>query len=113
MIHLRVSIMIQFVFEYLFNQDHNLRMTTHHTDGKKPARGGHLDMDITGDELLFEVRGPCGKVWRLYLDGRIEGFPDGVTIQNYAFPLWAALAGKVNCKRAIGIGAEQADSISV
>ena len=40
MIHLRVSIMIQCLFEYLFNQDHNPLMTTHHTDEKKPARGG-------------------------------------------------------------------------
>ena len=38
-----MSIMIQYLFEYLFNCGHNPPMTTHHTDEKKPALGGLSD----------------------------------------------------------------------
>lgn len=32
---------------------------------------------MKGDELLFELRAPGGEVYRLYLDGRAEGFLAG------------------------------------
>ena len=47
---------------------------------------------MEGDELLFELRGPDGHVWRLYLDGRAEGFPPGTLVCNFAFPLACAHA---------------------
>lgn len=49
---------------------------------------------MDGDELLFELRGPDGHVWRLYVDGRAEGFPLGTLVRNFALPLaWAHAAG--------------------
>lgn len=48
-----------------------------------------------GDELLFQLHGPEGKTWRLYLNGRIEGFPDGTLILNHALPLVNKLLGEV------------------
>lgn len=57
---------------------------------------------MKGDELLFELRAPGGEVYRLYLDGRAEGFPDGTAVQNLAFPLWCALVGEVKGQ---GVGA--------
>ena len=30
----------------------------------------------------FEVRSPDGHVWKVYADGRTEGFPEGSTIFN-------------------------------
>ncbi len=50
---------------------------------------------MQGDELLFELQGPDGHSWRLHLDGRVEGFPDGVAVVNHALPLVASLIGKV------------------
>lgn len=47
---------------------------------------------MEGDELLFELRGPDGHVWRLYLDGRAEGFLPGTLVCNFAFPLACAHA---------------------
>ena len=46
---------------------------------------------MESDELLYEMRGPDGHVWRVNLDGRIEGFPDGTVILNRAIPLVDAL----------------------
>ncbi|WP_423459943.1 hypothetical protein [Ottowia sp. VDI28] len=48
---------------------------------------------MDSDKLLFELLGPDGEVWRLYLDGRTEGFPQGTVMQNFAFPLWCTLVG--------------------
>ena len=48
-----------------------------------------------GNELLFEVRGPDGQAWKLYLDGRVEGFPAGAVMVNHALPLVNALIGEV------------------
>ncbi len=50
---------------------------------------------MEGDELLFELRGPDGHVWRLYLDGRVEGFAEGTTVVNHSLPLVLQLVGKV------------------
>lgn len=30
----------------------------------------------------FEVKSPDGHVWKIYADGRIEGFPEGSVIFN-------------------------------
>lgn len=59
-----------------------------------------------GDELLFELRGPDGQVWRLYLDGRAEGFPPGTAMENRALPLWCALVGKVGGKAAVDVSTQ-------
>ena len=47
---------------------------------------------MESNELLFELRGLDGHVWRLYLDGRAEGFPIGTVIVNRAKPLFESLA---------------------
>lgn len=62
-------------------------------------------------QLLFELRGPDGHIWRLYLDGRTEGFPAGTLTQNFAFPLWCALIGEGRKESAFNVCAQQADSI--
>lgn len=76
-------------------------MPTKSTDEKKPPAGVAERSDVNGDELLFELRSPSGEVWRLYLDGRADGFPAGTLIENYAFPRWMALKGegfeKITC----------------
>ncbi len=51
---------------------------------------------MEADELLFELRGPSGEVWRLYLDGRAEGFPEGTVVANHALPLASRMLGEVN-----------------
>ncbi len=45
-------------------------------------------------ELLFELRGPDGREWRLYENGRATGFPDGTTIVNRAKPLLDSMRGE-------------------
>lgn len=50
---------------------------------------------MQGDELLFELRGTDGHAWRLYMDGRIEGFPIGTLVANHALPLVSRLVGEV------------------
>jgi len=50
---------------------------------------------MQGDELLFELRGPDGNVWRLYLDGRTEGFPAGTIVSNFALAAHARMIGEV------------------
>lgn len=42
-------------------------------------------------ELLFELRTKDGHLYRIYLDGRYEGFPDGTYIVNKAAPLFYEL----------------------
>lgn len=39
-------------------------------------------------DAVFEVRRADGHVWRVYADGRIEGFPDGCVVINRV-PLYA------------------------
>ena len=47
------------------------------------------------DELLFELRASDGHVWRLYLDGRSEGFPAGTVVSNFASVACARMVGEV------------------
>lgn len=49
-----------------------------------------LNLGVPSDSLLFELT-HGDHVWRLYADGRIEGFPDGTTVFNMAAPVIAAL----------------------
>lgn len=49
-------------------------------DEKKPPHG-RLEM------CLFEVLGTNEAVWKLYADGRCEGFPEGVVVVNHALPM--------------------------
>ncbi|RZS35842.1 hypothetical protein EV687_0921 [Corticibacter populi] len=58
------------------------------------------------NELLFELRSQSGEVWKLYLNGVVEGFPLGTVVENRAFPLWCALAGEIRKQAAITIGAQ-------
>ena len=44
---------------------------------------------------LFELHGPSGHIWKLFEDGRKEGFPPGTVILNYARPLLASLRGRI------------------
>lgn len=60
---------------------------------------------MDGDELLFEMRGPDGHAWRVYLDGRVEGFPLGTTVVNRALPLVSRLVGEVE-KQAVPLAAK-------
>lgn len=50
---------------------------------------------MQGDELLFELLGPDGQVWRLYMNGRAEGFPPGTVVTNHALPLTYRVLGEV------------------
>ena len=44
--------------------------------------------------LLFELRGPDGEIWKLWADGRAEGFPTGTTLMNKAAPILYGLLAK-------------------
>ncbi len=47
-------------------------------------------------ELLFEVYAPLGQhCFKVYLDGTVEGFPDGAVVVNHALPLWNLMKGKL------------------
>ena len=52
-------------------------------------------MDVH-DDLLFELHGPDGQLWKLWANGRTEGFPCGTILVNGAAPLLAALLAKQN-----------------
>lgn len=41
-----------------------------------------LERKITMEQAAFEVRSPDGHVWKVYEDGRIEGFPVGCVVFN-------------------------------
>lgn len=58
-------------------------------------------------ELLFELHGPEGQIWRLYLDGRVEGFPAGTLVVNSCLPAMARMVGEVR-REGISLPAEQA-----
>ena len=51
-------------------------------------------MSTVLSELLFEFRGPGGEVWKVWADGRFEGFPGGTVIVNKAAPLLHSLLSK-------------------
>lgn len=63
-------------------------------DVKKPPQG-RLDYQNMVDELLFELIGPNGEVWKIYLNGTFEGFPPGTSGANYALPLVNAMIGEM------------------
>lgn len=64
-----------------------------------------------GDELIFEVLGADGHAWRIYLDGRVEGFPTGAVVVNHAVALVDALIGEVK-RKTQRVAAEQTDAAS-
>ena len=37
-------------------------------------------------EPLFELRGPGGQLWKLFANGRCDGFPSGTLVINRAAP---------------------------
>lgn len=41
--------------------------------------------------MLFELRSPGGHIWRLYENGKIEGFPECTLVINYAVPILTVL----------------------
>lgn len=49
------------------------------------------DTMMVSTEALFELHGKDGHVWRLFEDGRAEGFPQGTVVLNGAAPLLAEL----------------------
>lgn len=51
---------------------------------------------ISSDKPLFELRGPNGAAWKLYLNGHCDGFPEGVVILNSAAPVVDYLIAKVD-----------------
>lgn len=55
----------------------------------------HEQMIKLMDEQLFELIGPNGETWKLYADGRVEGFPPETTMVNYAMPILNALIGEI------------------
>lgn len=61
----------------------------------KPPQGRLEGFEMNGDELMFELRGPGGEAWLLYLDGRFEGFPQGTIILNHALPTVNRLLGEM------------------
>lgn len=58
------------------------------------------------DELLFELHGPDGQVWRVYLDGRVQGFPPGTKVVNHALPAVNRLIGEVKPHPATELSAQ-------
>ena len=62
---------------------------------KKNHPAGWSGVVMKPDELLFELRAPDGHVWRLYLDGRSEGFPAGTVVSNFASVACARMVGEV------------------
>lgn len=49
----------------------------------------------TPKELLYDLLGPNGEQWKIYLNGEFEGFPPGTSGTNYALPLVNAMIGEV------------------
>jgi hypothetical protein len=62
-----------------------------------PLHGGNMSNTDTVKEkqsihvLLFELRTKEGHTFKLFLDGRTEGFPDGTILTNHALPLFYKL----------------------
>lgn len=73
----------------------------------KSRLGGRLEGLGMDGELLFELHGPEGQIWRLYLDGRVEGFPAGTLVVNSCLPAMARMVGEVR-REGISLPAEQA-----
>lgn len=53
--------------------------------------------------LLFELIGQNGHIWKLYENGKIEGFPEGTVIINRAMPLLVALRSRIKDSPTSGI----------
>ncbi len=51
------------------------------------------------DKLLFEVTTKQGHKYKAYLNGKIEGFPEGSFLINHAFPLFSKLSATSNRPR--------------
>ena len=42
---------------------------------------------LASKEPMFELRSPTGEVWKLFANGKVEGFPEGTRLTNRAAPL--------------------------
>lgn len=50
-------------------------------------------MAVESNQSVFEVHEPAGRVYRIWADGRIEGFAPGATIINGIAPSFDYVAG--------------------
>jgi hypothetical protein len=48
------------------------------------------------DSLLFVVEDSGGHIFKIYLNGMVEGFGKGAKITNYAAPLFDAILSKLS-----------------
>ena len=48
---------------------------------------------LASKEPLFELRSSAGEVWKLFADGRTEGFPEEARLTNKAAPLFHLFLG--------------------
>ncbi len=65
-------------------------------------------------EILFELQTKDGHKYKLRLNGQTEGFPEGTTIVNRAYPLFCrqlALPVRKKNSQSICVSGKQTDSI--
>lgn len=72
---------------------------------KKTASRAVERIQMNSDELLFEMRGPKGEVWKLYADGCAVGFPPGTIVVNHSSPLVARRVGEM-IQKAVSLSAQ-------
>ena len=81
---------------------------------KDEYKGKTIVSPLDFSEILFELRTKDGHKYKLRLNGQTEGFPDGTTIVNRAYPLFCrqlALPIREKDSQNICISGKQTDSI--
>ena len=63
------------------------------------------------DKPLFEIRGRDGHIWRLFENGRVQGFPDGVIVLNGAVTLLDGLRARIMRLERTSITGEKTETI--
>jgi hypothetical protein len=61
-------------------------------------KGNNFMNKSSMNDLLFELVTQNKHVYKLYLDGRYEGFPKGTIIKNHAYPLFCLIMAKGRTK---------------
>lgn len=52
-------------------------------------------MTTIHDQPIVELRTPDGKSVKVWVDGRVEGMPEGTVIVNHAMPIFTSLLANV------------------
>jgi hypothetical protein len=76
--------------------------------GTNPGEGVDPKADHHQTDPLFELTCPDGRTWKLFENGRVEGFPENTLVINRAHPLLVCLRSRIKMLNTSLVASDQA-----